>query len=65
MIPIDYMIRAALRKDNAISNAMLRACGIPVPRLFRAGTIVRVDEYDGMMECFVNHGSPMDGRTNA
>ena len=62
MIGIDYMIRAALRKDNAISNAMLRACGIPVPRVFRAGSIVSVDEYDGLIECFVNHGSPMDGR---
>ena len=63
MIGLDYMIRAALRKDNAISRAMLRACGVAVPhRLPPAGCIVRVDAYDGAMECFANHGSPMDGR---
>lgn len=63
MVSIDYMIRAALRKDNAISRAMLRACGIAIPhRLPAAGAIVCVDTYDDVMECFVNHGSPMDGR---
>lgn len=63
MVSIDYMIRAALRKDNAISRAMLRACGIAVPRAYhRLGEIVRVDDYGDIMECFVNHGSPMDRR---
>lgn len=63
MIPIDYMIRAALRKDNAISRAMLRACGIAVPhRRPPIGCIARVDEQTDIMVCFANHGSPMDGR---
>ena len=63
MVSIDHMIRAALRKDNAISRAMLRACGVAVPhRLPPVGSIVRVDAYDDVMECFANHGSPMDGR---
>ena len=65
MISIDYMIRAALRKDTAMSRAMLRACGVAVPhRLPPAGSIVRIDKYDGVMECFANHGSPMDGRAS-
>lgn len=63
MVSIDHMIRAALRKDNAISRAMLRACGVAVPhRLPPVGSIVRVDAYEGVMECFENHDSPMDGR---
>lgn len=63
MVTVDYMIRAALRWDTAMSRAMLRACGIPVPcSIPKVGYIVRVDEYDGVNECFANHGSPMDGR---
>ena len=63
MVNIDYMIRAALRKDNAISRAMLRACGVVVPRRMPpAGSIVSADVYDDMMECIANHDSPMDGR---
>lgn len=63
MVSIDYMIRAALRKDNAISRAMLRACGVCVPhRLPPVGSIVNAGAYDGVMECLANHGSPMDGR---
>lgn len=63
MVSVDYMIRAALRHDTAMSRAMLRACGVPVPRSRpRIGSIVAVDAYSGLDECFANHGSPMDGR---
>lgn len=62
MVTVDYMIRAALRCETAMSRAMLRACGVPVPRRRRMGSVVRADEYDGIAECFANHGSPMDGR---
>ena len=62
MVTVDYMVRAALRCDTAMSRAMLRACGVPIPRRFRAGSIVCAGGYDGVAECFANHGSPMDGR---
>ena len=49
----DEMARIALRYDTAMSRAMLRALGIPVPRsLPRPGTVTRVDRYDGIMGCF-------------
>ena len=64
MVPVHYMIRSALRWDTAMSRAMLRACGVPVPRTRpRVGSIVRVDAYGGVAACFANHGSPMDGRS--
>lgn len=63
MVTVDYMIRAALRWDTAISRAMLRACGIPVPHARPGcGRIVAAGAYDGVAECFANHGTPMDGR---
>lgn len=63
MVTVDYMIRAALRCDTAMSRAMLRACGVPVPRSRpRPGSIVEVGAYAGLFECMANHGSPMDGR---
>lgn len=63
MVPVDYMIRAALRWDTALSRAMLRACGVPLPRSRpRVGSIVRVEAYDGVAACFANRESPMDGR---
>lgn len=63
MIPVDYLIRSALRFDTAVSRAMLRACGIRVPhRLPATGRIVRADLYAGLDRCFANSGSPMDGR---
>lgn len=63
MVTVEYMVRAALRRDTVMSRAMLRACGVPVPRaLPRPGSIVEVDTFAGMAECFANHGSPMDGR---
>lgn len=63
MVTVEYMVRAALRCDTVMSRAMLRACGVPVlrPRP-RTGSIVLVATYDGVGECFANHGSPMDGR---
>lgn len=64
MVTVDYMVRAALRRDTVMSRAMLRACGVPVPRSFpRPGSIVEVEAYAGLAECFANHGSPMDGRS--
>ena len=48
----DQMARIALRYDTAMSRAMLRALGVDVPHRARPGTIVNVDRYDGMMECF-------------
>lgn len=63
MVTVDFMIRAALRCDTAMSRAMLRACGVPVPRSVpRIGSIVPVDDRGELAECFANHGSPMDGR---
>lgn len=63
MVTVEYMIRAALRCDTALSRAMLRACGVPVSRFrCRLGAIVPAEAYDGVAACFANHGSPMDGR---
>lgn len=64
MVPVEYMIRSALRRDTAMSRAMLRACGVPVPHsCLRVGDIVPVEAYDGVAACFANHGSHMDGRS--
>lgn len=61
MAPVDYMISAALR--TAMSRAMLRACGIPVPRIRpRAGLVAVSSDNGDVIACFVNHGSPMEGR---
>lgn len=63
MVPVDYLIRAALRWDTAMSRAMLRACGVPVPHARPPrGSIVAVNAFVGMAECFANRESPMDGR---
>lgn len=63
MVTVECMVRAALRRDTVMSRAMLRACGVPVPRAFpRPGSIVEAGAYAGLTECFANHGSPMDGR---
>ena len=44
----DELARIALRYDTAMSRAMLRALGVPVPHpLPRPGTIARVDRYEG------------------
>lgn len=53
----DQLARIALRYDTAMSRAMLRALGVDVPHCARLGTVVSVDKYDGMMECFAQrHG---------
>lgn len=64
MVTVEYMVRAALRRDTALSRAMLRACGVPVLRVrLRPGSIVEVGAYADLCECMANHGSPMDGRS--
>lgn len=63
MVPVDYMIRAALRWNTAMSRAMLRACGISVPHACPGrGRIAAAGAYDGVAACFANRESPMDGR---
>ena len=48
----DHLARIALRYDTAMSRAMLRALGIPVPeRKPKRGQIVRVDKYAGIDAC--------------
>ena len=48
----DELMRIALRYDTAMSRAMLRALGVPVPRsLPRPGAIVRADRSAGRAEC--------------
>lgn len=63
MVSLDEMIRSALAYDTAMSRAMLRACGVPVPRRLAVGSIARVDAFEGMAECMANRESPMDGRS--
>lgn len=48
----DQLARIALRYDTTMSRAMLRALGVDVPHRARPGTVISVDKYDGMMECF-------------
>jgi len=44
----EQLMRIAMRYDTAMSRAMLRALGVPVPhREPRPGAIVRVDRYAG------------------
>jgi len=50
----EQLLRIALRYDTAMSRAMLRALGVPVPEAARPGIIVRADRYDGVRECFDN-----------
>ena len=50
----DDLARIALRYDTAMSRAMLRALGIPVPHRAVPGRIERVDRLDGLRECFAN-----------
>ena len=48
----DQLARIALRYDTAMSRAMLRALGIPIPEQRpRPGTVARVDRYEGLEEC--------------
>lgn len=63
MLRIAEIVRIALRHDTVMSRAMLRACGVgareprPAP-----GAVVPAERYAGVLECFANCGSPMDGR---
>lgn len=50
----DELVRIALRYDTAMSRAMLRALGVDVPHRVTPGTIVRVDRYAEVRECFAN-----------
>ena len=62
------LLRIARRYDTQPARAMLRALGYePLPwhrakRRRRKGGRPRDRRYDGMLECFRNHGSPMDAR---
>lgn len=62
MVTTEYIVRAALRFDTAVSRAFLRACGVPVPPPRMVGCVVSVETAREMRWCFANHGSPMDGR---
>ena len=66
MVSRDVMLRLALRYETAMSRAMLRALGREVLRVRPAPCpVVRVGHearrYRGLVACFRNHGSPMDG----
>ena len=62
------LLKIARRYDTQPAHAMLRALGYePSPwptrrRRRRKGRRPRDRRYDGMLECFRNHGSPMDAR---
>lgn len=61
MVQRDELSAIARRYDTAMSRAMLRALGLPVPRVIRRGVPARVEEVDADIRwCFENHGSPMD-----
>lgn len=48
----EQLMRIAMRYDTAMSRAMLRALGVPVPhREPRPGAIVSADRFDGLREC--------------
>lgn len=61
MVPRDALASIARRYDTAMSRAMLRALGLPMPEPVRRGVPTRVERVDrDLMWCFENHGSPMD-----
>lgn len=61
MVQRDELSAIARRYDTAMSRAMLRALGLPVPRVVRRGVPFVRDEVDPEVRwCFENHGSPMD-----
>ncbi len=68
MVSRPDMLRIARRHDTVVAHAMMRALGYePSPwhqpkRRRRKGRRPRDARYDGMLECFANHGSPMDMR---
>lgn len=61
MVQRDELSAIARRYDTAMSRAMLRALGLPAPRVSRRGVPLVRDEVDPEVRwCFENHGSPMD-----
>ena len=61
MVQRDELSAIARRYDTAMSRAMLRAVGLPAPRVSRRGVPFVRDEVDPEVRwCFENHGSPMD-----
>lgn len=47
----DELARIAMRYDTAMSRAMLRALGVPVPARHRPAVTYRVDKYAGSAGC--------------
>lgn len=61
MLPLAAIAKIALRYDTAMSRAMLRALGVPLPHVVHADVPTPVEHVDeDVMWCFANHGSPMD-----
>lgn len=61
MLTRKVLASIARRYDTAMSRAMLRALGLPAPRVIHRNVPVRADEVDADVRwCFENHGSPMD-----
>ena len=61
MVQRDELSAIARRYDTAMSRAMLRALGLPAPRVSCRGVPFVRDEVDPEVRwCFENHGSPMD-----
>ncbi len=72
MVSVEYMVSVALKYDTTLSRAMLRACGVVVPK----ACAHHLWTHEGRMcnptqdisisrevfECFTNKASPLDGR---
>lgn len=62
MLPHNVLASIALRYDTAMSRAMLRALGVPVPRVrhYRVPAPVEDATDPDVLWCFRNDRSPMD-----
>ena len=62
MVPRNVLASIACRYDTAMSRAMLRALGVPVPSVCYYSVPVTVEDATDpdVLWCFRNHGSPMD-----
>ena len=62
MVSRHELASIALRYDTAMSRAMLRALGVPVPRVRHYAEPVPAEDATDpdVLWCFRNHGSPMD-----
>lgn len=62
MVPRNVLASIARRYDTAMSAAMLRALGVPVPRVRLYATPVPVEDATDpdVLWCFRNDRSPMD-----